>query len=137
MLKARDEGDELRNEKFGCCRAPASAIAVSSLRGLLEVNVCNFSMMASLRAASASRLDVTVCDAAALCRSSCTDSGVGALGAGGNERFYQPQISGCHLIATIAGSSNRSVIFTKSRHFKRAAYLIVAQPNPSCKIFRN
>jgi len=90
ILNARDEGDELRKDKLGCLSA---WVAASSRCDLGEVKAFSCAIIASFWDDSASKLAVRCCDAAALRRSSCTDSAVATLSVVGKVRFYRVAVS--------------------------------------------
>jgi hypothetical protein len=85
ILNARDEGDELRKDKLGCLSA--------SRCDLGEVKAFSCAIIASFWDDSASKLVVRCCDAAALRRSSCTDSAVATPSVVGKVRFYRVAVS--------------------------------------------
>jgi hypothetical protein len=90
ILNARDDGDELRKDKLGCFSA---WVAASSRCDLGEVKAFSCAIIASFWDDSASKLVVRCCDAAALRRSSCTDSAVATLSVVGKVRFYRVAVS--------------------------------------------
>ena len=84
MLNARDDGDELRNDRFGCLSAWATAGSICDL-GAVKALSC--AIIASFCDDSAKRLAVTWFDAATLRRSSCTELAVGTFSAAWKVRF--------------------------------------------------
>ena len=82
MLRVFEFGELFKKEKEGVPWAGVGAVG-GFWSDAPCVRAFNCAMMASLRAASARSLLVTVCEAATLRRSNCTDSAVGTFSVGG------------------------------------------------------